>query len=140
MGNLIKVCVCEIVVECGFLKVVYKWDSLGVCFCFMDYCIFLYKELFEGSILLGKFFDEMGNFIVWYKGYFFYIIGQWRGLGIDFNWVVFVKEIILVENKVILSDLKVLEKIEMRLKEWYIINFVLLLNKDDIIVKICYWK
>ena len=46
---------------------------------------------------------------------------------------VFVKEIIPAENKVILSDLKALEKTEMRLKEWRITNPALLLNKDDII-------
>ena len=67
------------------------------------------------------------------KGYPFYTIGQRRGLGIDLNRAVFVKEIIPAENKVILSDLKALEKTEMRLKEWRITNPALLLNKDDII-------
>ena len=46
-----------------FLKAAHKRDSLGVCFCPMDYRTFLHKELPEGSILPGKFFDEMGNFI-----------------------------------------------------------------------------
>ena len=63
MGNLTKARVREIAAERGFLKAAHKRDSLGVCFCPMDYRTFLHKELPEGSILPGKFFDEMGNFI-----------------------------------------------------------------------------
>lgn len=37
-------------------------------------------------------------------------------MGIDLSRAVFVKEIIPAENKVILSDLKALEKTEMKLK------------------------
>ena len=140
MGTLTKTRVREIAAERGFLKAARKRDSLGVCFCPMDYRTFLHKELPEGSILPGKFFDEMGNFIARHKGYPFYTIGQRRGLDIDLNRAVFVKEIIPAENKVILSDLKALEKTEMRLKEWHITNPALLLNKDDIIVKIRYRK
>lgn len=110
MGNLTKARVREIAAERGFLKAAHKRDSLGVCFCPMDYRTFLHKELPEGSILPGKFFDEMGNFIARHKGYPFYTIGQRRGLDIDLNRAVFVKEIIPAENKVILSDLKALEK------------------------------
>lgn len=110
MGNLAKARVREIAAERGFLKAAHKRDSLGVCFCPMDYRTFLHKELPEGSILPGKFFDEMGNFIARHKGYPFYTIGQRRGLDIDLNRAVFVKEIIPAENKVILSDLKALEK------------------------------
>ena len=129
MGNLTKARVREIAAERGFLKAAHKRDSLGVCFCPMDYRTFLHKELPEGSILPGKFFDEMGNFIARHKGYPFYTIGQRRGLGIDLNRAVFVKEIIPAENKVILSDLKALEKTEMKLKEWRITNPALLLTR-----------
>lgn len=60
MGNLTKARVREIAAERGFLKAAHKRDSLGVCFCPMDYRTFLHKELPEGSILPGKFFDEWG--------------------------------------------------------------------------------
>ena len=50
------------------------------------------------------------------------------------------KEIIPSENKVVLGDLKSLEKMEMRLKDWNIINPSLLLGHDDVIVKIRYRK
>ena len=72
MGNLTKARVREIAAERGFLKAAHKRDSLGVCFCPMDYRTFLHKELPEGSILPGKFFDEMGNFIARHKGCLLY--------------------------------------------------------------------
>ena len=92
------------------------------------------------AIQKGKFFDEKGNFIAWHEGYPFYTIGQRRGLGIDLNRAVFVKEIIPSANKVILGDLKSLEKMEMRLKDWNITNTALLIGQEDVIVKIRYRK
>ena len=140
MGNLTKTRVREMAAERGFLKAARKRDSLGVCFCPMDYRTFLRREVPGGSIVPGKFFDEEGNFIARNEGYPFYTIGQRRGLGVDLNRAVFVKEIIPEENKIILSDLKALEKTEMRLKEWNITNPALLFSRDDIIVKIRYRK
>ena len=140
MGDLTKVRVREIAEERGFLKAATKKDSIGVCFCPMDYRSFLRKEVAVEAIQKGKFFDEKGNFIAWNEGYPFYTIGQRRGLGIDLNRAVFVKEIIPSENKVVLGDLKSLEKTEMRLKDWNIINPSLLLGHDDVIVKIRYRK
>ena len=140
MGELSKPLVRQVAEERGFLKAAHKKDSIGVCFCPMDYRSFLRKEVPEEKIQKGKFFDEKGNFIAWHEGYPFYTIGQRRGLGIDLNRAVFVKEIIPAENRVILGDLKSLEKTEMRLKDWNIINPSLLLGKDDVIVKIRYRK
>ena len=140
MGDLTKIRVREIAEERGFLKVATKKDSIGVCFCPMDYRTFLRNNVSVEAIQKGKFFDEKGNFIAWHEGYPFYTIGQRRGLGIDLNRAVFVKEIIPSENKVVLGDLKSLEKMEMRLKDWNIINPSLLLGHDDVIVKIRYRK
>ena len=140
MGELTKTRVRQIAEERGFQKAAHKRDSLGVCFCPMDYRTFLRREVPEENIRPGKFFDETGNFIARNEGYPFYTIGQRRGLGIDLNRAVFVKEIIPEENKVILSDLKALEKTEMRLKEWNITNPDLLLGREDVIVKIRYRK
>lgn len=140
MGTLTKTDVRRLAEERGFLKAARKKDSLGVCFCPMDYRGFLRKELPEGSIRPGKFYDEQGNYIARHEGYPFYTIGQRRGLGIDLNRAVFVKDIFPEENKVVLSDLKALEKTEMRLKDWNIVNPGLLLDKEDVIVKIRYRK
>ena len=140
MGGLTKTRVREIAEERGFLKAATKKDSIGVCFCPMDYRSFLRRKVSSEQIQKGKFYDEKGNFIAWHEGYPFYTIGQRRGLGIDLNRAVFVKEIIPSENKVVLGDLKSLEKTEMQLKDWNIINPSLLLGHDDVIVKIRYRK
>ena len=140
MGGLTKQRVREIAEERGFLKAAKKKDSLGVCFCPMDYRTFLRDRVPAEAIQKGEFVDTEGNFIAFHEGYPFYTIGQRRGLGVDLNHAVFVKEILPAENKVVLGNLKSLERTEMRLKDWNIINPEQLLGKDDVIVKIRYRK
>lgn len=140
MGGLTKQRVREIAEEHGFVKVAHKKDSLGVCFCPMDYRSFLRDRVPSGAIQRGKFVDTKGHFIAWHEGYPFYTIGQRRGLGIDINQAIFVKDIIPSENKVVLGDLKSLERTEMRLKSWNVVNPQLLLGHDDVVVKIRYRK
>lgn len=139
IGTLTKLRVREIAAERGFLKAAQKKDSIGVCFCPMDYRTFLRNNV-ATDIQKGQFVDEDGNFIAQHEGYPFYTIGQRRGLGIDLNQAVFVKDIIPSENRVVLSNLKSLERTEMYLKSWNIINPSLLLDRDDVIVKIRYRK
>jgi tRNA-specific 2-thiouridylase len=140
MGGLTKQRVREIAEERGFVKVARKKDSLGVCFCPMDYRTFLRDKVSVDAIERGRFVDVDGNFIAWHEGYPFYTIGQRRGLGIDLNQAVYVKEIVPLENKVVLGCLSSLERTEMRLKDWNIINPSQLLGRDDVIVKIRYRK
>ena len=139
IGSLTKLRVREIAAERGFLKAAEKKDSIGLCFCPMDYRTFLRNNV-ATDIQKGQFVDEDGNFIAQHEGYPFYTIGQRRGLGIDLNQAVFVKDIIPSENRVVLSNLKSLEQTEMYLKNWNIINPSLLLDRDDVIVKIRYRK
>jgi tRNA-specific 2-thiouridylase len=61
-------------------------------------------------------------------------------LGIDLNQAVFVKDILPSENKVVLGNLQSLERTEMRLKNWNIVNPSQLFGRDDVIVKIRYRK
>ena len=140
IGGLTKLRVREIAQERGFLKAAQKKDSIGVCFCPMDYRTFLRNNVPASAIQKGKFVDEEGNFIALHEGYPFYTIGQRRGLGIDLNQATFVKEIVPSENRVVLSRLKSLERTEMRLKSCNIVNPDLLLDRDDVIVKIRYRK
>ena len=140
MGGLTKQCVREIAEQRGFIKAARKKDSLGVCFCPMDYRTFLRDNVSVEAIQRGEFVDVDGNFIAMHEGYPFYTIGQRRGLGIDLNQAVFVKDIIPSQNKVVLGNLRSLERSQMRLKDWNIINPDQLLNKDDVIVKIRYRK
>lgn len=132
----------------GFEKASTKKDSLGVCFCPMDYRSFLKRHInvtndvtnVTNSITKGKFLDEKGDFIAWHEGYPFYTIGQRRGLGIDLNRAVFVKEIRPQQNEVVLASLEALERTEMYLKDWSIVDKERLLGHSDIIVKIRYRK
>ena len=167
MGELTKIRVREIAEERGFLKAAHKRDSLGVCFCPMDYRTFLKdwlvrngqmsvsnseasinnsqtsgsdKQTWSDRIRRGRFVDEKGNFIAWHEGYPFYTIGQRRGLGIHLNRPVFVKEIDPEKNEVMLASLSSLEKTEMWLKDWNLVNQERTLDRSDIIVKIRYRK
>lgn len=167
MGNMTKVDARAWAAKRGFQKVATKKDSIGVCFCPMDYRSFLkdwlvrngqgqvsfgQSQVRNGQVQVrkcqtwsemvrrGKFVDEKGDFIAWHEGYPFYTIGQRRGLGIHLNRPVFVKEIFPEKNEVVLADLKSLEKTEMLLKDWNIINKERLLGHNDIIVKIRYRK
>ena len=141
MGELTKVRVRELAAERGFLKVAHKRDSFGVCFCPMDYRSFLKAHVPQEAIVPGCFYDEEGNCLGRHEGYPFYTIGQRRGLGIYLNKVLFVKQIIPEENKVIISDnLQALEQHGMWLHQACVINPDALLGKDDVVVKIRYRK
>ncbi|MCF2582452.1 tRNA 2-thiouridine(34) synthase MnmA [Bacteroides caecigallinarum] len=141
LGEMTKTRIREIATEKGFMKAATKKDSLGVCFCPMDYRTFLKNNVTPEKIRPGIFCDETGNRIGMHEGYPFYTIGQRRGLGIHMNKAIFVKEIIPDENKVIISDnIKNLEQKEMWLTDWNIINPDILLGMDDVIIKIRYRK
>mgnify|MGYP001003058865 CR=1 FL=1 len=160
MGDITKVEARAFAAERGFQKVAVKRDSLGVCFCPMDYRSFLKMWLvsncqpqvsvgqpqvsagqtWSAEVRRGRFVDEKGDFIAWHEGYPFYTVGQRRGLGIHLNRAVFVKEIRPEKNEVVLASLQALEKTEMLLKDWNIVNRERLLGHADIIVKIRYRK
>ena len=160
MGDITKVEARAWAAEHGFRKVATKKDSIGVCCCPMDYRTFLKdwlvrngqtsisnnqtsagdKQAWSDRIRRGRFVDEKGNFIAWHEGYPFYTIGQRRGLGIHLNRPVFVKEIDPEKNEVVLASLSSLEKTEMWLKDWNIVNQERTLGRSDIIVKIRYRK
>lgn len=167
MGDITKAEARAWAAEHGFRKVATKKDSIGVCFCSMDYRTFLKdwlvrngqmsvsnseasinnsqtsgsdKQTWSDRIRRGRFVDEKGNFIAWHEGYPFYTIGQRRGLGIHLNRPVFVKEIDPENNEVMLASLSSLEKTEMWLKDWNLVNQERTLGRSDIIVKIRYRK
>ena len=167
MGDITKAEARAWAAEHGFRKVATKKDSIGVCFCPMDYRTFLKdwlvrngqmsvsnseasinnsqtsgsdKQTWSDRIRRGRFVDEKGNFIAWHEGYPFYTIGQRRGLGIHLNRPVFVKEIDPENNEVMLASLSSLEKTEMWLKDWNLVNQERTLGRSDIIVKIRYRK
>ena len=117
LGNITKSEVREFAAQEGYQSVAEKKDSLGICFCPGDYRDFLLKNIPEGSVREGFFFDESGKVIARHKGYPFYTVGQRRGLGLNLLQAVFVKEIIPSENKVIIAHGKDMYKDEFYIKD-----------------------
>lgn len=142
MGEVTKTWARAFAAERGFSKVSTKKDSLGVCFCPMDYRTFLKQSALYQSAAIekGRFLDKEGSFIAMHEGYPFYTIGQRRGLGIDLNKAVFVKEIHPDRNEVVLGDLASLEKKIIWLDDWHAIDEERLFTATDLIVKIRYRK
>ena len=77
MGDITKNEARSYAAERGFEQVAAKKDSMGVCFCPLDYRSFLKREVPE-TLLSGKgrFVDEKGDFLGWHEGYPFYTVGN----------------------------------------------------------------
>lgn len=122
LGNYTKLQVREIARERGFEKVSVKKDSIGVCFCPGDYRSFLKEHIPDKAVSPGFFQDVNGKILGKHQGYPFYTIGQRHGLGINLQKPIFVKEIDSHTNRVVLAELKDLEKTEMYLKDYHLID------------------
>lgn len=74
MGEVTKTWARAFAAERGFSKVSTKKDSLGVCFCPMDYRTFLKQSALYQSAAIekGRFLDKEGSFIAMHEGYPFY--------------------------------------------------------------------
>lgn len=141
MGGITKSDARTYAAKRGFGGVAAKKDSIGVCFCPLDYRSFLKREVAPEQLPgRGRFVDEKGELLGWHEGYPFYTIGQRRGLGIHLNRAVFVKEIRKEGNEVVLAPLSSLYKSEMFLKDWNLVEAANVLGAEDVIVKIRYRK
>ena len=126
----------------GFASVARRKDSIGVCFCPLDYRSFLRREL-PAELLPGpgRFVDEQGNELGTHEGYPFYTVGQRRGLGIHLNRAVFVKELRREANEVVLAPLSSLYRKDMWLADWNLVDEARVLAPGvEVIVKIRYRK
>ena len=141
MGDLTKQAARNYAAARGFQRVATKHDSIGVCFCPGDYRTFLRREV-SAETLPGRgcFLDEAGTCMGWHEGYPFYTIGQRRGLGLQLNRAIFVKEIRPERNEVVLATLTSLYKEEMWLTDWNLVDEARVLDAPEVIVKIRYRK
>ncbi len=140
LGELTKTEVRQIAASKGFAQVASKKDSIGVCFCPHDYRSFLRNRLPDNAFSKGNFVDEAGVILGAHEGYPFYTVGQRRGLGLQLNKAVFVKEIHPEENIVVLASLKSLYKTNIFLRDYNLINPTDFSSDFDTIVKIRYRK
>ena len=140
LGRLLKSKVREIARKRGFTRVAEKRDSIGVCFCPDDYRPFLLKQLKGEEIKPGFFVDEKGEIIAKHRGFPFYTIGQRRGLGINLQQPVYVKEIDKETNRIVLSGLEGLYKREMILTDYFFADPEGIESGREAICKIRYRK
>lgn len=141
LGHFHKTDVRKMAAERGFTYVSEKKDSLGACFCSGDYRPFLKSLLPQPDefIYPGNFVDEEGKILGKHEGYPLYTVGQRRGL-IYLNRKVFVKEIKVESNEVILSPLASLYKNELMIHSLNMVDRALFTEEFDIYCRIRYRK
>ena len=141
LGDFHKTEVRKMAADRGFTYVSEKKDSLGACFCSGDYRPFLKSLLAKPDkyIYPGNFVDEDGKTLGKHDGYPLYTIGQRRGL-IYLNRKVFVKEINVDTNEVVLSPLSSLYKSEFSIHSLNIVDQKLFTDQFDIYCRIRYRK
>lgn len=121
----------------GFVKLSEKKDSLGICFIEgNNYRDFLEKLGVKSSP--GNFVDYEGNILGRHSGIVNYTIGQRRGLGLNYNFPLFVAEIRLDANEIVLSKYDDLYKNYLRLKDIYIIDNEIVSSNLGLTVKVRY--
>jgi tRNA-specific 2-thiouridylase len=86
------------------LNVAKKPDSMEICFVpDNDYAAFIERE--KGIVYPeGNFVDTMGNILGKHRGIIHYTVGQRKGLNLSLGHPVFVKEIRVLTNEVVISD------------------------------------
>ena len=121
LGNYSKKQIREIAFENGFLKLAKKKDSLGICFVEgEDYREFLKNEGL--NFPKGNFIDGDGKILGEHNGIINYTIGQRRGLGINLIFPVFVSEIRLDANEIVLSKFNDLFREKVIIKNYQYID------------------
>ena len=101
LGNLTKAEVRKIA-KTWELPVAEKQESQDICFVEGRSWQEVLKPYFGER--KGVFVDEKGNVVGYHNGYFYFTVGQRRGLGVALGKKVYVKKIIPEENKVVLAE------------------------------------
>ncbi len=103
VGGLDKDKVRKIAGENG-LKVAHKPDSQEICFVEdNDYGRFI-SEHIDTDMLPGNFVDTKGNILGRHKGIYYYTIGQRKGLGLSSDKPLYVLDIDIESNEVVIGD------------------------------------
>jgi tRNA-specific 2-thiouridylase len=116
LGEYYKKEIREIAKKRGFIALSKKKDSLGLCFIEdKNYRIFFEKRGIKSEP--GNFVDTKGKVLGKHNGILNYTIGQRRGLGLHQNFPLFVKEIRLDDNQIVLAKYTDLYKNTLRVKD-----------------------
>ena len=103
LGNYTKTAIRQMARDRGLDRIAEKKESMGVCFCPGDYRRFLRENTEPGAIHPGFYRDVSGTVLGKHEGFPFYTVGQRRGLGIRYQYPVFVREIIPSTNTVVIA-------------------------------------
>lgn len=137
LGEFNKTEIRKLVENRGFVSLSKKKDSLGICFIEgNDYRQFLKKRGIKSK--RGNFVDQNGNVLGEHKGIFNYTIGQRRGLGLNLNFPLFVAELRLNDNEIVLAKYDDLYRSKLQLKNYYIIDKEIVDSNVELIVKVRY--
>ncbi len=123
--------------EKGFHVLSEKKDSLGICFIEgNDYRKFLEKRSIKSKP--GNFVDENGEILGQHQGIINYTIGQRRGLGLNLNFPLFVSEIRLDDNEIVLAKYDDLYRKKLVLNGYHFIDNQINTLQKELIVKVRY--
>lgn len=137
LGEYEKEVIRKIAEKNGFKKLAVKKDSLGICFIEgNDYREFLNEQGIISSP--GNFVDVHGAILGRHDGIVNYTIGQRRGLGINRNIPLFVSEIRLEANEIVLSEYDHMFKKELLMNECYFNDNELINSDYEYTVKVRY--
>ncbi len=104
LGELSKAEVRKIAQDAG-LEVASKADSQEICFVTDgSYAEYIEKNASPEDLKEGYFVDTEGNVLGKHKGIIHYTVGQRKGLGIALGYPIYVKEIRVDRNEVVISD------------------------------------
>ena len=127
----------KIAIEKGFKTLSSKKESLGICFIEgNNYRKYLEKEGVKSK--QGNFVDTKGTVLGKHSGIVNYTIGQRRGLGLNLNIPVFVSEIRLNDNEIVLTKYDDLYKNNIIIKNHYISDKQHIRAHNSLIVKVRY--
>ncbi|WP_346859204.1 tRNA 2-thiouridine(34) synthase MnmA [uncultured Draconibacterium sp.] len=121
----------------GFVSLSKKKDSLGICFIEGNN----YREFLEGAGIFskpGNFVDENGAILGQHSGITNYTIGQRRGLGLNYNFPLFVAEIRLDANEIVLAKYEDLYRWKIVISDYYFVDNEIDICRRTLIVKVRY--
>jgi tRNA-specific 2-thiouridylase len=120
LGGLKKEQVKKIAGKNGFGKLTTKKESFGLCFVNKDYRQFLRESNIKFNP--GDFVDKEGRILGRHNGIGGYTIGQRKRLGLNINTPMFVSDINVNENKIVLAHYSELEKTYIEIENYHFIN------------------
>ena len=141
LGKYRKEEIRELALQKGFHNLLKKKESYEICFIpDNDYREFLCKKVpdLRNKYKGGNFIDEDGKILGTHNGYPFYTIGQRKGLQIAVGEPLYVKEIIVETNTVVLAKKDSLYRIEMMVTDFNAVKYDKIPTDAEIITKVRY--